>query len=128
MNEIKPEIWFTNIRKGQTEFRDNQDIFSAFNFGPGIKSNKNVEYLVNKFLKFWEGSYKISEIQTNLHEANYLYLSSDKARNILSWESILDFENSIELTANWYKDFYNSGKSFSGCIKNINEFQSMLEI
>ena len=28
MNEIKPEIWFTNIRKGQTEFRDNQDIFS----------------------------------------------------------------------------------------------------
>ncbi len=107
---------------------DNHNIFSAFNFGPSFKSNKNVENLVIKFFEYWEGSYKISNDKSNLHEANYLYLMSDKARNILKWESILDFENSVKLTANWYKDFYNSGKSFSSCIKNINQFQRMLGI
>ena len=28
MEEIKPDVWFTNIRKGQTALRDSLDIFS----------------------------------------------------------------------------------------------------
>lgn len=28
MNEHKPDVWFTNLRKGQTAFRDNLDVFS----------------------------------------------------------------------------------------------------
>ena len=28
LDEHKPEVWFTNIRSGQTEFRDEQDILS----------------------------------------------------------------------------------------------------
>ncbi len=33
MNEHKPDVWFTNIRKGQTAFRDSIDIVSKTNEG-----------------------------------------------------------------------------------------------
>ncbi|MCH2230593.1 MAG: phosphoadenosine phosphosulfate reductase family protein [Crocinitomicaceae bacterium] len=29
MNELQPDLWFTNLRKGQTAFRDNIDIVSV---------------------------------------------------------------------------------------------------
>ena len=33
MKEIKPDLWITNLRKGQTQFRDNIDIVSESNKG-----------------------------------------------------------------------------------------------
>ena len=33
MKEIKPDLWITNLRKGQTQFRDNIDIVSESNEG-----------------------------------------------------------------------------------------------
>ena len=33
INEIKPDLWITNLRKGQTQFRDNIDIVSEGNKG-----------------------------------------------------------------------------------------------
>lgn len=33
MAEIKPDVWFTNLRKGQTAFRDNIDILSMSSDG-----------------------------------------------------------------------------------------------
>lgn len=33
LEEHKPEVWFTNIRSGQTDFRDEQDILSYSNDG-----------------------------------------------------------------------------------------------
>jgi phosphoadenosine phosphosulfate reductase len=33
LNEHNPEVWFTNIRSGQTDFRDEQDILSYSNDG-----------------------------------------------------------------------------------------------
>jgi len=33
MKEIKPDLWITNLRKGQTQFRDNIDILSESNDG-----------------------------------------------------------------------------------------------
>ena len=116
------------LYNSRLDSEENYNMFSAFNFGPSFQSNKNVENLVNEFLKYWKGSYKISNDDPYFHEANYLYLMSDKARNILKWENVLDFENSIKMTAIWYKEFYESGKSFSNCIRNIDEFNRKLGI
>ena len=33
MEEIKPDLWITNLRKGQTEFRNNIDIVTETNEG-----------------------------------------------------------------------------------------------
>lgn len=33
MSELKPDVWFTNLRKGQTAFRDNIDILSMSSDG-----------------------------------------------------------------------------------------------
>ena len=98
----------------------------AFNFDPSLKSNKNVQTLVEKFLEKWNGEYQIDYKDNDLHEANFLYLVSDKAKNILNWNAVLDLKKYF-WTANWYKSFYEKGKGFSSCIENINEFEDILE-
>ena len=105
---------------------DGENKFCAsFNFGPSLKSNKNVQTLVEKFLEKWNGKYQIDNNVSDLHEANFLYLVSDKAKNILNWNAVLDFEKSIFWTANWYKSFYEKGESFYSCIENINAFEDI---
>ena len=41
-------------------------------------------------------------------ESNLLKLNSNKAKKILKWEPILNFKESVKLTALWYKQFYNN--------------------
>ena len=36
-----------------------------------------------------------------------LKLNSNKAKKVLSWECVLNFSETIDLTINWYKNFYN---------------------
>ena len=36
-------------------------------------------------------------------EANLLKLNCDKARKILNWKSIINFENTLRFTAYWYQ-------------------------
>ena len=98
----------------------------AFNFGL-LKSNKNVQKLVEKFLENWNGKYQIDNNENDWHEANFLYLVSDKAKNILNWSTVLDFEKSILWTADWYKSFYEKGESFYSCIENINAFEDVFK-
>ena len=39
-------------------------------------------------------------------ENKLLNLNSSKANRLLKWECVLDFKNTIFLTIDWYKNFY----------------------
>ena len=39
-------------------------------------------------------------------EAILLKLNCDKALHLLNWKPTLTFESTVEMTANWYKRFY----------------------
>jgi CDP-glucose 4,6-dehydratase len=81
----------------------------AFNFGPNHHSDYSVEQLLNDIFSRWSNnSTKIDwlESTTGFHEAKLLKLCCDKATNDLGWASILTFEENIELTAEWYENFY----------------------
>ena len=81
---------------------------TAFNFGPQADNNKTVGELVNTFLKYWgKGSWQ--HIKSNdLHEASLLSLNIEKAYHLLDWKPLLNFEHTIEQTANWYKEYKNN--------------------
>ena len=49
---------------------------------------------------------KISPIRKALHEAKLLKLNCDKAHAELNWHSVLTIDECLQMTADWYKIFY----------------------
>jgi CDP-glucose 4,6-dehydratase len=83
----------------------------AFNFGPSNDQNHPVSSLINEMSKHWK---QISWVDDsvpnhNFHEAELLKLNCDKAIIKLNWNSTLDFEETVRMTANWYKNYYHDG-------------------
>jgi CDP-glucose 4,6-dehydratase len=82
-------------------------ISGEWNFGPLLDEKYSVAELVETFAKYWrvndkEQLWKFEQAQQP-HEAGYLLLDSSKARETLGWCDKLDFEHSIQLTVEWYK-------------------------
>ena len=82
----------------------------SFNFGPPSKQNKSVLELVKLMSKYWN---KVSWRDTSKnisgpYEANLLKLNCDKALHHLSWQSVMNFDDTVRLTAEWYKDYFNN--------------------
>lgn len=92
---------------------DNPQRYSeAWNFGPPENSTINVENLVQKIIQYWgSGSYKIdSSIQA--HEALSLKLDLSKTQSILKYQAKYTIDDSIKMTVDWYKAFYNKFNMF----------------
>jgi CDP-glucose 4,6-dehydratase len=83
-------------------------VSGEWNFGPNLKDKYEVLDLVKVFAKAWgvqEGdSFWSIEETEQPHEAGYLLLDSQKARNSLGWRDELSFSDSIDWTANWFKE------------------------
>jgi CDP-glucose 4,6-dehydratase len=78
---------------------------SAFNFGPGLASNRSVKDLVEESLKHWPGSWIDKSTTNSVHEASLLNLATDKAYHILKWKPRWSFEQTVKQTLDWYKEF-----------------------
>jgi CDP-glucose 4,6-dehydratase len=76
---------------------------SAFNFGPGLDSNRSVAELVNEVLTHWPGRWDDRSDPNAVHEATLLNLATDKAHHLLGWTPVWDFEQSIAATVEWYR-------------------------
>jgi CDP-glucose 4,6-dehydratase len=78
-----------------------------WNFGPLLDEKYSVAELVETFAKYWKVNNKVRpwnlEEVPQPHEAGYLLLDSSKAREKLGWCDKLDFEHSIQMTVEWYK-------------------------
>jgi len=83
----------------------------AWNFGPSEDNAVLVYEVVQLMLKYWGGgSWKdMSNSESKLlHEAHYLKLDCSKARAELGWKSIVNIEESIKWTCEWYREYYNN--------------------
>ena len=78
--------------------------FHSFNFGPDPSSSQSVLALVERAFHTWPGSY-ISNDTLHNHETSFLTLSSHKAATMLKWHPILSFNETVDLTIGWYKDY-----------------------
>lgn len=90
-----------------------------FNFGPPSENNHTVMELVKEMGKHWSQIRwdDISGHHGGPYESGLLKLNCDKALHHLRWKTVLDFESTVKLTAEWYKHYY-SGEG------NIYEYTS----
>ena len=80
----------------------------AFNFGPTASVNQTVAQLLEVMVSRWPGAgwlASAAEIQRG-HEATLLKLSCDKALAYLAWRAVLDFEETVEFTVDWYRNWH----------------------
>jgi CDP-glucose 4,6-dehydratase len=83
----------------------------AFNFGPNNDVNYSVKELVELFLTYWgKGSWFHEQTSGGKKENTLLKLSCDKSLHYLKWHALLSFENTVRLTAQWYKEHYSGNK------------------
>ena len=81
-------------------------INGSYNFGPEIKSNKTVQEIAESTIKiFGKGKIKTIDYSDISREATLLHLSCDKANNILKWFPTWSYNETIEITIKWYKEF-----------------------
>lgn len=85
-------------------------IGEAFNFGPRSEQNRTVIELLNDLFR----ESKIDKAETPFivtdnipfKESGLLKLNCDKAMFNLKWEAALDYEKTVNFTADWYSKYY----------------------
>ncbi len=101
----------------------------AFNFGPRAQQNHSVLELVKQMSRVWsEVRWAECEPQAaQFYESGLLKLNCDKALHILNWHAVLDFEETVALTADWYRAFYADPSSIQDVTnKQINDYAQKL--
>lgn len=89
----------------------------VFNFGPRANQNHSVLDLVKEMGKFWNqvSWLDVSEQDIGPYESGLLKLNCDKALFFLDWHAVMDFEDTVRMTAQWYKYFYQGDGSIFEC-------------
>jgi len=80
----------------------------AYNFGPPANQNHTVGELIDEMSRYWENVRwnDVSQDREHLHEAGLLKLNCDKALFDLDWLPTLQFEETVRMTVEWYKTYY----------------------
>ena len=97
---------------GQKLFRGDSRVKNqSFNFGPHAQVNQSVSELISEMARFWpSGKWKAQqEIDSEKQESTLLKLNCDKAFHMLHWNAVLNFQETVELTAKWYQAYYKEG-------------------
>ena len=98
----------------------------AFNFGPD-KNNFKVIDLLKKIKLFWPNvKWKVNR-RKKFKENNLLHLNSQKSKKVLQWKKLLNFNDSIKFTIEWYKYYLNNKSKISQfSLAQISEYQKIL--
>ncbi len=79
----------------------------AFNFGPDANVNQTVSELLDAMVVRWPGvHWAVPEgYEVGGKEANLLKLSCDKVLFHLKWQAVLGFNETVEFTVDWYRNW-----------------------
>lgn len=89
----------------------------AWNFGPSSTSNVTVREVVEHIIRHWGGGQwepPVASLQP--HEARFLKLDITKASNLLEWQPVYDFKQTMAVVMDWYRAFHRpdfDAKSFT---------------
>ena len=81
---------------------------APFNFGPPAHQNHTVSELVQEMSWYWD---KVrwedaTGIEEQPYESGLLKLNCDKALHYLHWQAILNFHETVRMTSEWYRSYY----------------------
>jgi CDP-glucose 4,6-dehydratase len=89
-------------------YLDSQHHGEAYNFGPSSDQNYPVSKLIDEMAIYWNKIKwnDVSKNKVHVHEAGLLKLNCDKSLYDLEWHSALKFEDTVKMTVEWYKEYY----------------------
>jgi len=82
----------------------NEDLASAFNFGPRPGAGHSVSELVEEILRHWPGTWHDEWDHAAPHETLHLGLANNKALRLLGWFPAYNFQQMVESTVAWYRE------------------------
>ena len=99
----------------------------AFNFGPNTGADVSVQRIVEEMTKHWpDSAYEVTPIHGKIKkEAGLLRLNCDKAFSCLSWYPVLTFTETVEMTTQWYTNFYRGGDPLNQSLSDLHSFTSL---
>ena len=113
---------------GQKLLENDRTFADGFNFGPSENSNHKVLDVVNKITNLYNKGEIVVNKKDNLHEAKLLSLNIDKAKKLLGWEPVYNWETATEKTVDWYKNFYkNNTDMYEFTISQIEEYEANIK-
>jgi CDP-glucose 4,6-dehydratase len=103
----------------------------AYNFGPRDNQNHTVNQLIKEMSKYWDNVVWETTKETKgvVHEAGLLKLNCDKALSELDWLPTLDLDETVMMTVEWYKRFYEdqSASMQDYSLNQIHEYMALAE-
>lgn len=95
----------------------------GFNFGPGPGSEQSVATLLSHFISAWGIDARWERDGAEYpHEARLLRLDTAKARETLGWSPLLDFEQTTQWTAGWYRAFADRRDLLETTMKQVDRY------
>ena len=84
-----------------------------FNFGPPAQQAHSVLELVQQMSNHWDQVRwdVVSGHDVDHYESGLLKLNCDKALHHLKWHGVLNFEETVEMTTEWYQYYYKDPRS-----------------
>lgn len=79
-----------------------------FNFGPPAQQNHSVLELVQQIALHWDQARwrDVPPSTPKPYESGLLKLNCDKALHYLRWHAVMGFEDTVRMTAEWYRAYY----------------------
>jgi CDP-glucose 4,6-dehydratase len=79
-----------------------------FNFGPQAQQAHSVLELVREMAMHWDQVRweDVSQSAAGPYESGLLKLNCDKALHFLRWHAVMVFEDTVRMTAEWYRAYY----------------------
>ncbi len=113
---------------------ESPNLFSkGYNFGPLPTDTQPVSYVANKLSQRWghKVAWKLADPDRGLgtqedilKEANFLRLDSSLAYNELRWRPVCSLDMALEITVDWYKNYYSKGDVTEFSLKQIDRFEN----
>ena len=98
----------------------------AWNFGPNRQNHLKVKQFAKLFKKKLKSNSKIFfKKKQDKREKNFLDLESKKSEKKLKWRAILNIQQTLELTANWYLAYKNKENLLEVSSEQIKEFMKL---
>ena len=108
-------------------YNDGKKFQGSWNFGPLNNSNKTVIELIEEFNSYEKKfDYVIEEDNAKI-EAKLLNLDISKAMNHLNWSPLLNFKETVRLTAEGYLNDINNKLSIENRLNAINFYYKILK-
>ena len=99
-----------------------------FNFGPSSRENQSVLELVKTMAVYWD-QVQWDDVLNPLdepYESGLLKLNCDKALHHLNWSAVMDFKDTVRMTSEWYKVYYQDPDKISDLTNSqIIEYEAM---